>query len=155
MTRPVIVSCALTGGGDTAGTSPHVPVTPEQIASEAITARRAGAAIVHIHVRNPATGKPSRDLALYRETVERIRDTGTDVILNLTTGPGARFIPDPADPSRAGPGSTLASPESRIEHVLALRPELCSLDIATMNFGAHAMVNVPRSRLACSVLDAP
>jgi uncharacterized protein (DUF849 family) len=143
-TRPIVVSCALTGGGDTSGISPHVPVTPEQIAREALAVRSAGAAIVHIHVRNPATGKPSRDLALYRETVERIRDAGTDVIINLTTGPGARFVPDLADPARAGLGSALASPESRVAHVLALRPEICSLDVATMNFGAHAMVNIPR-----------
>lgn len=144
MTRPVIVSCALTGGGDTTGVSPHVPITPEQIAREALAAHRAGAAIVHIHVRNPETGKPSRDVGLYRDTVARVRDAGTDVIINLTTGPGARFVPDPEDPTRAGPGSALASPESRVEHVLALRPEICSLDVATMNFGPHAMVNIPR-----------
>lgn len=144
MTRPVIVSCALTGGGDTTGVSPHVPITPEQIAREALAAHRAGAAIVHIHVRNPETGKPSRDVGLYRDTVARVRDAGTDVIINLTTGPGARFVPDPEDPTRAGPGSALASPKSRVEHVLALRPEICSLDVATMNFGPHAMVNIPR-----------
>ena len=144
MTRPVIVSCALTGGGDTTGVSPHVPITPEQIAREALAAHRAGAAIVHIHVRNPETGKPSRDVGLYRDTVARVRDAGTDVIINLTTGPGARFVPDPEDPTRAGPGSALASPRSRVEHVLALRPEICSLDVATMNFGPHAMVNIPR-----------
>jgi uncharacterized protein (DUF849 family) len=156
MTRPVIVSCALTGGGDTTGVSPHVPITPEQIAKEALAARRAGAAIVHIHVRNPDTGAPSRDLELYRETVERVRDAGTDVIVNLTTGPGARFVPDPADPMRGGPGSAMASAEARVEHVLALRPELCSLDVATMNFGPHAMVNIPRDieKMARLIRDA-
>jgi uncharacterized protein (DUF849 family) len=144
VTRPVIISCALTGGADSAGASPHVPITPAQIAKEALAAHGAGSAIVHIHVRDPETGKPSRDMALYRETVARIRDPGTDVIVNLTTGPGARFIPDPGDPMRAGLGSSLSSPESRVEHVLALRPEICSLDVATMNFGSHAMINIPR-----------
>ncbi|WP_146618755.1 3-keto-5-aminohexanoate cleavage protein, partial [Rhodoplanes elegans] len=96
--RPVIVTCALTGGGDTVGKNPAVPVTPEQIATSALDAAKAGAAVVHIHVRDPATGKPSTDLALYRETVERIRAVDTDVIINLTTGAGARFIPSDADP---------------------------------------------------------
>ncbi|MCC7280992.1 MAG: 3-keto-5-aminohexanoate cleavage protein [Acetobacteraceae bacterium] len=143
MAQPTIISCAVTGGGDSTGTSPHVPITPEQIAAEALAARKAGAAIVHIHVRNPATGKPSRELGLYRETVRRIRDAGTDVLINLTTGPGARFVPDPDAPGLAGKGSTLASPESRVEHVLELLPDICSLDVATLNFGEQAMVNVP------------
>ncbi|MBV8094257.1 MAG: 3-keto-5-aminohexanoate cleavage protein [Acetobacteraceae bacterium] len=144
MTRPVIISCALTGGADSAHMNPAIPVTPEQIASEALAARKAGAAIVHIHVRDPKTGKPSRDVALYRETVHRIRDAGTDVIINLTTGPGARFVPDDTDPTRGGEGTAMATPQERVAHVLELRPEICSLDIATMNFGAHAMVNIPR-----------
>ena len=143
MAQPTIISCALTGGGDSTGTSPHVPITPEQIAAEALAARKAGAAIVHIHVRNPETGKPSRELALYRETVSRIRDAGSDVLINLTTGPGARFVPDADNPGVGGKGTTMASPESRMEHVLALRPDICSLDVATMNFGQTAMVNVP------------
>jgi len=144
MSRPVIISCALTGGGDSTGTSPHVPVTPAQIAAEALAARKAGASVVHIHVRDPQTGKPSRELALYRETVARIRDAGTDVIINLTTGPGARVVPGSGnDMNQLGPGSTLASPEDRVEHVLDLKPDICSLDVATMNFGQHAMVNTP------------
>lgn len=143
MAQPTIISCALTGGGDSTGTSPHVPITPEQIAAEALAARKAGAAIVHIHVRNPETGKPSRELALYRETVSRIRDAGSDVLINLTTGPGARFVPDADNPGVGGKGTTMASPESRMEHVLTLRPDICSLDVATMNFGQTAMVNVP------------
>jgi uncharacterized protein (DUF849 family) len=118
-----------------------VPITPEQIARDALAAHAAGAAIVHIHVRDPATGKPSRDLALYRDVVGRIRESGADVLINLTTGIGARFSPDEVDPNRnASPG--LASPEDRMEHVLDLRPDICSLDVATMNFGAHAFVNV-------------
>jgi uncharacterized protein (DUF849 family) len=139
----VIVSAALTGGGDTTATSPHVPITPQQIADEALAARAAGAAVVHIHVRDPATGKPSRDVALYRETVARIRDSGSDVLINLTTGPGARYSPDPAAPGGAGKGTSMAAPEDRVAHVLELRPDICSLDVATMNFGDYAFVNVP------------
>lgn len=144
MTRPVIISCAVTGGADNAHMNPAIPVTPEQIATEVLAARGAGAAIAHIHVRDPATGKPSRDPALYREVVARVRDAGSDVIVNLTTGPGARFVPDDRDPMRGGPGSSMATPEARVQHVLELRPEVCTLDVATMNFGPHAMVNVPR-----------
>ncbi len=140
----VVISCAVTGGADSAHMSPHIPVTPAQIAAEVLAARAAGAAIAHIHVRDPATGKPSRDLALYREVVARIRDAGSDVLVNLTTGPGARVTPNDADPSRLGEGSNLVPPEERVAHVLELRPDLCSLDVATMNFGQHAMVNVPR-----------
>jgi uncharacterized protein (DUF849 family) len=102
--------------------NPAIPVTPEQIAAEVLAARRAGAAIAHIHVRDPATGKPSRDPALYREVVARVREAGSDVILNLTTGPGARFVPDDRDPMRGGPGSSMATPEARVEHILELRP---------------------------------
>lgn len=142
MSRPVIISCAVTGSGDTTGQSRFVPVTPKQIADDALAAHAAGAAVVHIHVRNPETGGPSRELSLYRDVVERIRAARTKVIINLTTGIGARFVPDEADPNRnASPG--MARPEDRMEHVLALRPEICSLDVATMNFGKHAFVNTP------------
>ena len=156
MSRPVIVTCALTGGGDTTGVSPHVPVTPEEIASEALAARAAGAAVVHIHVRDPKTGKPSRDLALYREVVRRIRESGSDVLLNLTTGAGARFAPDGSDPNRNAFAGGMATPEERMAHILELRPDICSLDIATMNFGAHAFVNVPAhvERIAAEVRAA-
>jgi uncharacterized protein (DUF849 family) len=156
MAQPVIISCALTGGADSTGSSPHVPITPAQIAAEALAARAAGAAVVHIHVRDPATGKPSRDVALYRETVQRIRDAGSDVLINLTTGPGARYVPDPSAPGGAGKGTTMASPEERVAHVLELRPEICSLDVATMNFGPHAFVNVPAhlQRMATMIREA-
>ena len=140
MTRPVIITCALTGGGDTTGQSPYVPITPEQIAREALLARQAGAAIAHIHARNPDTGAPSRDLALYREIVEHIRAAGSDVLINLTTGAGARFTPSDDDPNRNA-AAGMATPEERMAHVLELRPDICSLDIATMNFGSHAFVN--------------
>ncbi len=142
MSRPVIISCAVTGSGDTTGQSRFVPVTPDQIADDALAAHAAGAAVVHIHVRNPETGGPSRDIDLYRKVVERIRAAKTEVILNLTTGIGARFSPDEGDPNRnASPG--MASPEDRMTHVLDLKPEVCSLDVATMNFGKHAFVNTP------------
>src|SRR5258706_13397694 len=110
MSRPVIVSCALTGAGDTTSRSPYVPITPEQIANEALAARDAGAAIVHIHVRDPKTGKASRDSSLYREVVRRIRDSKSDVLINLTTGVGARFMPDDEDPNRNAMAG-MAAPE--------------------------------------------
>ena len=98
MQRKVMISCAVTGSADTPGRNPAVPVTPPQIAQSAIDAAKAGAAIVHVHVRDPQTTRPSMELALYREVVERIRDSGTDVLINLTTGPGARFVPGKEDP---------------------------------------------------------
>jgi uncharacterized protein (DUF849 family) len=142
MARPVIITCAVTGGGDTTSTSPHVPVTPEAIANEAIAAAAAGAAIVHIHVRDPETGKPSRDIALYREVVQRIRRADHNLVINLTTGAGARFTPDEDDPNRNALLG-MAGPEERVAHVVELKPDICSLDVATMNFGAHAFVNIP------------
>src|SRR4051794_757321 len=132
MPRDVIVTCAITGSADTVGKHPAIPVTPEEIANSAIGAAQAGAPIVHIHVRDPATGKPSMALEHSREVVERIRGSGTGVIINLTTGPGGRYIPSPEKPSVAAPGSTLTTPEERVRHIQALRPEICTLDIATM-----------------------
>jgi uncharacterized protein (DUF849 family) len=143
MSRPVIISCALTGAGDTTGVSPYVPVTPEQIANEALAARAAGAAIVHIHVRDPQTGKPSRDRALYVDVVRRIRASGSDVLINLTTGVGGRYVPDAVDPNRNAVDG-MATPEERIGHVLELRPDICSLDIGTMNFSSYAFLNLPK-----------
>ena len=155
MTRLVIISCALTGAGDTTGLSQHVPVTPEPIADEALAARAAGAALVHIHVRDPQTGKPSRELALYREVVRRIRSSGSDVLINLTTGAGGRYGPDATDPNRNSiPG--MATPEERMEHVLELRPDICSLDIGTMNFSSYAFLNLPDhvERMARAIREA-
>ncbi len=154
--RPVIISCALTGGGDSTGVSPHVPVTPEQIANEALAARAAGAAIVHIHVRHPTTGKPSRDPALYREVVQRIRASGSEVLINLTTGAGGRYVPDATDPNRNGITGGMATSEERIEHVLELRPDICSLDVGTVNFGSYAFLNLPAEveRMARAIREA-
>jgi len=143
MTRPVIITCAVTGGGDTVGKHPAIPVTPQQIAESAVGAAAAGAAIVHIHVRDPKTGKPSMDGLLYAEVAERIRASGSDVIVNLTTGAGGRFVPGAEDPRVGGAGTTLASPATRVAHIEALRPEVCSLDMGSMNFGANVFINTP------------
>ena len=134
MNNEVIVSCAVTGAGDTAGIHPELPVTPAQIASAAVDAARAGAAIAHIHVRDPQTGAPSRKLDYYREVVERIRLSGTDVIINLTTGMGGDLIVDDAHPSSAAPGSDMVPALERLEHIEDLRPEMCTLDCGSMNF---------------------
>src|SRR6478672_6620996 len=141
--RKVMISCAVTGSADSVGKNPAVPVTPEQIAASAIDAAQAGAAIVHIHVRDPNTGLPSMEGAHYAEVVERIRANGTDVVINLTTGPGGRFSPSAADPMKPGPGTTLRTPRQRVQHVLDLRPEICSLDMGSMNMGANVFVNTP------------
>ncbi|MGY8994970.1 MAG: 3-keto-5-aminohexanoate cleavage protein, partial [Alphaproteobacteria bacterium] len=143
MRNEAFITCALTGAGDTTDKSPHVPVTPEQIANSAIAAAKAGAAIAHIHVRDIATGQGNRDRNNFREVVARIRDSDTDVIINLTTGMGGDYVPDPDDPSRAAEGSDMASPEDRVLHIEELLPEICSLDIATMNFTHGAFMNVP------------
>jgi uncharacterized protein (DUF849 family) len=143
MQRKVMISCAVTGSADSPGKNPAVPVTPEQIAQSCVDAAEAGAAIVHIHVRDPKTTKPSMDGALYREVVERIRSSGTDVLINLTTGPGARFEHDPDDPRKAGPGSTMRGPEERVRHVQELRPDICSLDMGSLNMGGRVFINTP------------
>ncbi|MFD5695786.1 BKACE family enzyme [Streptomyces rubiginosohelvolus] len=133
--QDVIITCALTGAGDTVGRSPHVPVTPEQIAVSAVEAAGAGAAVVHIHVREPETGAPSRDPRLYREVVERIRETGTDVVINLTAGMGGDLVIDPEAPLRQLPGTDLVSGLDRLPHVEELLPDVCTLDCGSLNFG--------------------
>lgn len=142
------ITCAVTGSGDSTGVSEKVPVTPDQIAESALEAAAAGAAVVHIHVRNPDTGKGARDPKLYAQVVERIRDSGTDVVINLTTGMGGDLVLGGADqplpPNEAG--TDMASVTERLEHVAELRPEICSLDAGTMNFAAggdYIMVNTP------------
>ena len=139
----IFITCALTGASDTTGKSPHVPVTPRQIAESAIAAAGAGAAIVHIHVRDIETGRGNRDRDCFREAIARIRDSDTDVVINLTTGMGGDYTPDADDPGRAAEGSDMASPEERVLHVEELLPEICSLDVATMNFPDGAFMNVP------------
>jgi len=144
----VFITCAVTGAGDTAGRSEHVPVTPEQIADSAIEAARAGAAIVHIHVRDQGTGKGARDPALYRAVVERIRASDVDVVLNLTAGMGGDLVlggdESPLPPDEVG--TDLVGAAERLAHVEELLPEICTLDCGTMNFAAggdYVMVNTP------------
>lgn len=143
MSRPVIITAAVTGSQPSYKVHPNIPITPQQIADQSIDAARAGAAIVHIHVRNPATGDPVGEPALYREVVERIAASDVDPVINLTTGYGARFIPGSENPRLADPASNFTSPEERTRHILELRPEICSYDVATFNFGETAFINTP------------
>ena len=144
----VFITCAVTGAGDTTGKSDKVPITPKQIAESAIEAARAGAAIVHIHVRDPATGKGARDPKLYAEVVDRIRSSGTDVIVNLTAGMGGDLVlggteaPLPLDAA----GTDMVGARARLAHVEQILPEICTLDCGSMNFAAggdYVMVNTP------------
>ena len=147
MNRDVFITCAVTGSGDTAGKSPHVPRSPKQIAESAIEAAKAGAAVVHCHVRDPETGAPSRRNDLYREVTERIRDAEVDVVLNLTAGMGGDMIfgnteqPLPLNPV----GTDMAGATERVSHVAECLPEICTLDCGTMNFslGDYVMTNTP------------
>lgn len=138
-----ILSCAVTGTFTTREHNSNLPVTPKEIATACIEAANAGAAICHIHVRDPVSGKPSMNIDYYRDVVEQIRASGTDVIINLTTGPGARYVPSQENPAVAAPSSLLASPEERTRHVLELKPEICTLDLNTMWFGGGAVINKP------------
>ena len=140
-----IITCAVTGSITKPEQHPDLPITPAEIADAAIDAAKAGAAIAHLHVRDPETGAPSMELDLYREVVDRIRASDTDLVVNLTTGLGGRFMPSEDDPKVAAPGSTLMAPDKRIEHVIALRPEICSLDLNTMWFGNAVVINTPRN----------
>lgn len=141
----VAISCALTGAGDTADKSPHVPVTPKEIAEAGIAAAKAGATILHIHVRDPETGKNARAPALYRETVNRIRDSGVDVVLNLTGGMGGILHRPHEDPMQDGPNTDLVTAEERFAHIVELMPEMCTIDCGSMNFGSDNVV-VNRAR---------
>ncbi|MGW7350446.1 3-keto-5-aminohexanoate cleavage protein [Streptomyces sp. NPDC054784] len=145
MNDSVIITCALTGAGDTVGRSPHVPVTPEQIAASAVEAAAAGAAVVHIHVRDPATGAPSRDPKLYGETVDRIRQTGTDVVINLTAGMGGDLVLDADEPLEKGAleGTDLVGGLARLPHVRDLLPDICTLDCGSLNFGDNLYISTP------------
>ncbi|MCW1247230.1 3-keto-5-aminohexanoate cleavage protein [Pseudomonas sp. SAICEU22] len=136
MNHDVIITCALTGAGDTTAKSPHVPVTPKQIAAAAVEAAKAGATVVHCHVRDPQTGKFSRDVALYREVMERIRESDVDIIVNLTAGMGGDLeIGAGERPMEFGPNTDLVGPLTRLAHVEELLPEICTLDCGTLNFG--------------------
>lgn len=143
MLDEIILTCAITGAGETREKSPHVPVTPAQIADSAIAAAEAGAAVAHIHVRDPQTGKAARSHDLYAEVVERIRASNSDVILNLTAGMGADFVPSPENPALAGEGSDMAGAHERVAHVLGLQPELCTLDCGSLNYADSAYISTP------------
>ena len=147
MNRDVFVTCAITGSGGTQDRSPHVPRSPEQIANSAIDAAKAGAAVVHCHVRDPETGVPSRDPALYREVTDRIRDAEVDVVLNLTAGMGGDIVvgsteaPLPLNEA----GTDMAGATERMVHIAECLPEICTLDCGTMNFAEadYVMTNTP------------
>lgn len=146
MAKNVFITCAVTGSGATQDKSPHVPRSPEQIANSAITAAKAGAAIVHCHVRDPITGAPARDLKLYREVTERIRDSNTDVILNLTAGMGGDLVfGPPSNPLPLLAGTDMVNAEERLRHIAECLPEICTLDCGTMNFAEadYVMTNTP------------
>jgi len=142
------ITCALTGAGDTIGRSDRVPVTPKQIAESALEAAAAGAAVVHIHVRDPATGKGSRDPKLFREVVERVRASGANVVLNLTAGMGGDLVlgGDESPLPLSKEGTDMAGASERLRHVEDLLPEICTIDCGTMNFAAggdYVMTNTP------------
>lgn len=143
MPKPIILTCAVSGGHNNQDKHPNYPITPEHIANDCINAAKVGAAIAHIHVRDPQTGMRSGDPALFREVVERIRDASSDVLINLTTSEGARFSPGEVDASVGGPGTTLVQPLDRLHHIEALRPDICTLDVGTFNFGETIFVNTP------------
>ena len=147
MNKEVFITCAVTGSGSTQDRSPHVPRSPKQIADSAISAAKAGAAIVHCHVRDPDTGAPSRDLALYREVTDRIRDADTDVVLNLTAGMGGDMVfgdvETPLPLQKAG--TDMIGATARVAHIAECLPEICTLDCGTMNFAEadYVMTNTP------------
>ncbi|MBM1221197.1 3-keto-5-aminohexanoate cleavage protein [Ponticoccus sp. SC2-23] len=146
MNRDVFITCAVTGSGGTQDRSPHVPRSPKEIADSAIAAARAGAAIVHCHVRDPETGAPSRDRAMFREVTDRIRDADIDVVLNLTAGMGGDMVfGDVEQPLPTTKGTDMAGATERVAHVAECRPEICTLDCGTMNFAEadYVMTNTP------------
>jgi uncharacterized protein (DUF849 family) len=145
MARKTILTAAITGNLMTPDISPNLPVTTQQIADQALDAAQAGAAIVHLHVRDPKTTKGSMRLDLYEDLVGRIRDKNKDVLINLTTGEGGRFIPSDDNPQIAANGSTLCGPEKRVAHVEALRPDICTLVFNTMWSGQASVINNPRN----------
>lgn len=143
--RDVILTCAVTGNITRPDQTPHLPITPDQIAQSCLEAEEAGAAIVHIHVRHPEDGRPSMEVEHYAAVVEQIRAAGSSLILNLTTGPGQRYVPDRDDPRVAAPETSLLPPLQRVPHVTQLQPEVCTLDLNTMNSGEQVIINTPHT----------
>ena len=142
MNPEVIITAALTGAGDTVGRSEHVPVTPEQSASSAIDAANAGAAVVHIHVRDVDSGQGSRDVSLYREVVRQVRESGVDVVINLTAGMGGDLFLDQDDPLKPADGTDLVTGLDRLPHVEELLPDICTMDCGSLNFGEGSQLYV-------------
>lgn len=146
MNRDVFITCAVTGSGSTQEKSLHVPRSPKQIAESAIAAAKAGAAVVHCHVRDPGTGAPSRKLEYYREVTDRIRDSDTDVVLNLTAGMGGDMVFGGSEqPLPLAQGTDMVGAQERVAHVAECLPEICTLDCGTMNFAEadYVMTNTP------------
>ncbi len=147
MNREVFITCPVTGSGSVQDRSPHVPRSPQEIADSAIEAAKAGAAVVHCHVREPDTGIPSRRVELYREVTERIRESDTDVVLNLTAGMGGDMVigSDEAPLPLNDAGTDMAGATERMQHVKECQPEICTLDCGTMNFAEadYVMMNTP------------
>jgi uncharacterized protein (DUF849 family) len=139
--QKVVVTVAVTGSIGSRSGNPYLPITPEEIANSAVDAYSVGASVAHIHVRDPVTGEPSMAFELYQEVFERIRGS-SDMVINLTTGAGARIIPEDSNSVGLHPGTTWSSPEKRTEHIVKLKPELCSLDIGSMNFGPRLFANI-------------
>jgi uncharacterized protein (DUF849 family) len=145
VSRKTILTCAVTGNLTSREQHPGLPVTPAEIAAAAVEAGKAGAAVVHLHARDPVSTKGSMDLGLFSEIVDRVRQSGSDVIINLSTGEGGRFVPGLDEPAVAAPGTTLTTPERRVAHVEALKPEICTLDLNTMFSGSAVVINTPRN----------
>jgi len=143
--RDVILTCAVTGNITRPDQTPYLPISARQVADSALEAAEAGASVIHIHVRHPEDGRPSMEVEHYAEVIERIGAVRRDLILNLTTGPGGRFVPDPERPSIAGAGTSLLPPLQRVPHVVKLRPEVCTLDLNTMNSGEQVVMNTRRN----------
>jgi uncharacterized protein (DUF849 family) len=141
VSRAVVLTCAVTGAGSTTKKHPGVPVTPPQVAAACLEAARAGASAVHVHVRDPATGEGGRDPAHFREVVARVRDSGVDIVLNLTCGMGGRLILDDENPALMAAGTDLAPAAERMQHVAELLPEICTIDCGSMNFGREVVIN--------------
>ena len=143
MLEKVVITCAVTGNLTNRDQHPQLPVTPREIATACLDAGKAGAAVCHIHVRDPATGAPSMEIALYQEVVKLIRAENPELILNLTTGPGGRFQPSDHDPLVPGPRTNLTIPEKRVEHIALIKPDISTLDLNTMTFGREVVINTP------------
>lgn len=156
MRTPVVITCAITGSHQDFARHPDYPITPPQIARDCLDAAKAGAAVVHVHVRDPETGWPSIKEEYFHEIVARVRDAGSDVLINLTTGEGAVFQAREEDPSRSAERFPLLTPEQRVAHVESLKPDICTLDIATMNFGEFVFINSPEHlrRMARRIISA-